>query len=84
MPKGLTDYLFALFRPGKGVLLSPFVFSLYIHELVEMMRYMYYTCKGTYVNENAPNIMILSYADDVVEGATTVKKLQDMTDVLEL
>ena len=52
-------------------MLSLFIFSLYIQELVDMMRC--YDCKGTSVNENAPNIMILLCADDIAEGATTVK-----------
>ena len=82
MPKGLTDYFECTIGTRQGCMLSPFIFSMYIQELVDMMKC--YDCKGTYVNENAQNIMILLYADDIAEGATTVKHLQDMIDVLEL
>ena len=71
-PKGLMGYFDCTIGTRQGCMLSPFIFSLYIQELVDMMRYC--DCKCTYVSENALNIMILLSADDIAKGATTVKK----------
>ncbi len=53
---------------------------MFINELVGMLKE--YDCKGTYVDEFASNITALLYADDVAKGGDTVKRLQDMINVL--
>ena len=40
-------------------------------------------CQGIYIDENAPNIMMLYFADDIVDGADTVGRLQYMINALE-
>ena len=62
-------------------MLSPFLFTLYIGELIDMLDEL--GCHGIYVNEDAKNIMILLYADDMALIADTVVRLQRMIDVLE-
>ena len=60
--EGITEFFNCLKGTRQGCILSPFLFTLYIKELIEMLQN--YDCKGTYVNENATNVMILLYADD--------------------
>jgi len=69
---GLTDFFDCTIGTRQGCILSPFLFSLYMNVLVEMLKC--YNCQGVYVNEQAQNIMILLYADDVVKGTCTVNK----------
>ena len=64
----------------QGCILSPFLFSLYLNELLEMLKC--FVCKGVYVNEPAQNIMLHMYANDIVQGLCMVQDLQTMTDVL--
>ncbi len=82
MENGRTEYFECTTGTRQGCILSPFLFSLYISKLVDMLKS--YNCQGIYVNDEAQNIMILLYADDVAKGGTMVKKLQDMIDVLQL
>ena len=62
-------------------MLSPFIFILYIGELMDMLDEL--GCHGIYVDEDAKNIMILLYADDMALIADTIRRLQKMIDVLE-
>ena len=80
-PVGLTDYFSCGVGTRQGCVLSPFLFVLYINELMENMKNM--GCQGIYIDENAPNIMMLYFADDIVDGADTVGRLQYMINVLE-
>ena len=79
--QGITDFFSCTAGTRQGCILSPFLFTLFIGKLVEMLSC--YDCQGIQVNEDAMNIMILLYADDVVKGAVTVKRLQDMINVLQ-
>lgn len=81
MQDGRTDYFECKIGTRQGCMLSPLLFSIFINELVLMLKN--YDCKGTYVDENASNIMMLMYADDVAEGGDTVFRLQSMIDSLE-
>ena len=63
-------------------MLSPFLFSLYVGELVNMFEEN--DCKGVYINESTPNISCLLFADDLVTCADTVGRLQHMIDVVAL
>ena len=62
-------------------MLSPFLFILYIGELIDMLDEL--GCHGIHVKEDAKNIMILLYADDMALIADTIGRLQRMIDVLE-
>ena len=66
-PVGLTDYFSCGVGTRQGCVLSPFLFVLYINELMENMKNI--GCQGIYIDENAPNIMMLYFADDIVDGA---------------
>ena len=46
-------------------MLSHFLFILYIGELIDMLGEL--GCHGIYVNEDAKNIMILLYANDMAK-----------------
>ena len=39
-------------------------------------------CKGIYINEEVPNLVIILYAYDTAEGSDTVGRLQFMINVL--
>jgi len=80
-PKGLTQFIECTVGVRQGCVVSTFIFSMYIQELVNMMNC--YDCKGVYINEHALNIMMLMYADDIAEGGLTVGKLQEMINVTE-
>ena len=78
---GITEYFQCTVGTRQGCMLSPLIFSFYINELVDMLKTK--QCQGVYVNEDAPNIMNLMYADDVTEGSDSVGRLQKMIDVLD-
>ena len=77
---GLTDYFKCTIGTRQGCILSPFLFAFYIGELVDMMRDK--GCKGVYINEEVPNLMIILYAYEIAEGSDTVGRLQFMINVL--
>ena len=80
-PEGITNFFECKTGTRQGCMLSPFLFILYIGELIDMLDEL--GCHGIYVNEYAKNIMILLYADDMALIADTVGRLQRMIDVLE-
>ena len=55
-------------------MLSPFLFSFYIGELVQMLKDS--RCEGTFVNEDFTGIKILLFADDIATGGDLVRRLQ--------
>ena len=78
--QGLTDFLNCSRGTRQGCMLSPFLFSLYVGELVQMFEDA--QCEGVYIDENVPNITNLLFADDLAAGADTVGRLQKMIDVI--
>ena len=81
-PTGLTDFFKCERGTRQGCMLSPFLFSLYVGELVTMFEEA--GCMGVHVNESAPNIVSLLFADDLITGADTVGRLQQMINVIDL
>ena len=61
-------------------MLSPFLFALYIGELIKMLEKE--RCSGIFVDDIATNIMALLFADDVAMCSDTVGKLREMIRVL--
>ena len=62
-------------------MLSPFLFSFYIGELVQMLNDS--GCEGTFVNEDFTDIKILLYADDIATGGDSVGRLQRIINEIE-
>lgn len=61
-------------------MLSPLLFSVYVGEIVDMINQA--KCQGVYVNENAPNLASLLFADDLAGVADSVGRLQKIIDVI--
>ena len=51
-------------------MLSPFLFILYLSELIDMLKANGW--QGIYLDERTQNVMILLYADDMVMCSDTV------------
>lgn len=79
-PEGLTEYFKCNVGTRQGCMMSPFLFSMYIGGLVDMLKEN--GCQGVYVSEEVPNLMVLLYADNIVNGADTVGRLQHMVNIL--
>ena len=62
-PEGLTEFFESVMGTRQGCVLSPFLFSLYIREPIEWLYNP--SCMGIYIDEKAPNVMVLLFADDV-------------------
>ena len=77
---GLTEYFQCTVGTRQGCMLSPFLFTLYISELVDMMKNE--GCQGVYVDEQNPNILMFMYADDIASGTDTVSRMQKILNVL--
>jgi hypothetical protein len=77
---GLTDFFNCSKGTRQGCMLSPFLFSLYVGELVTMFEEA--GCQGTFIDETVPNIAALLFADDVIAGADSVGRLQSMINVI--
>ena len=80
-PKELTEFFKCLFGTRQGCMSSPFLFALYIGELIKMLEKA--RCSGIFVDDIATNIMALLFADDVAMCSDTVGKLREMIRVLE-
>ena len=78
---GLTEFFTCLLGTRQGCMLSPFLFALYIEELLQMLKSA--GCKGIYIDEIADNVMALLFADDVAMCSETVGRLREMIRVLE-
>ena len=77
---GLTEYFQCTVGTRQGCMLSPFLFTLYISELVDMMKNE--GCQGVYVDEQNTNILMFMYADDIASGTDTVSRMQKILNVL--
>ena len=79
--EGLTDMFECNVGTGQGCILSPFLFAMYMNEFISMLRKN--GCRGIYVNEDAPSVMSLMYADDLAQCSDTCGALQCMLNTLE-
>jgi hypothetical protein len=79
---GLSEYFACNVGTRQGCMLSPFLFVVFLNELLEMMKAN--ECKGVFVNENATNVFQLYFADDIADTADTVIGMQKHIDTLQL
>jgi hypothetical protein len=80
-PDGITDFVNVSMGVRQGCQLSAFLFIQYLNELVDEGRAQ--GGQGVYINEMFPNVMLLLYADDLIEGTDTVGRLQKLINILE-
>ena len=78
---GLTDYFLCSLGTRQGCMVSPLLFSLFINEYCNMLHGS--NCQGIYVNGNFSNLMTLLFADDMVNCADTVGRLQQQINLLQ-
>ena len=79
--QGLTEFFNCTIGTRQGCMLSPFLFSFYIGELVQMLNDS--GCEGTFVNEDFTDIKILLYADDIATGGDSVGRLHRIINEIE-
>ena len=77
---GLTELFDCSVGTRQGCMLSPFLFIFYLNELIEMCKEN--LCQGIYISEDAPNICMLLYADDLANCGDTVGRVQHQLNVL--
>ena len=79
--EGLSDFFECTFGTRQGCMLNPFLFIFYLHEFVEYC--INENCQGIYIDENCPNIMMLLFADDMINCGDTVGNLQNLINKLQ-
>ena len=80
--EGLTDFFTCSVATRQGCILSPFLFIIYLSELIKEVEKC--GCQGIFIDETFPNLCLLLYADDIVEYADTVGRLQKLIDTVKL
>ena len=79
-PEGLTEFFSCNIGTRQGCVISPFLFVLYLEELVDMCKSA--GCDGIFISENIDNVGLLLYADDLAFLNDTVGRIQKMLNVL--
>ena len=79
-PNGLSDLFLCTVGTRQGCMVSPFLFALYIDELVTMCNQL--QCPSVFVDEDFPNFHLLMYADDICIVNDSVGRLQNQLNVL--
>ena len=79
-PQGLSEYFQCVIGTRQGCMISPFLFILYINELVNSCNIA--GCNGLFVNEMYPNVHMLMYADDIAIFNDSIGRLQRQLNVL--
>ena len=77
---GISDFFNCDIGTRQGCMISPLLFILYLNELINMLYN--YNCPGIYLNESAPNVQALFYADDICIFNDTIGRLQTQLNVL--
>ena len=79
---GITDFFYCTIGTRQGCMLSPILFSLFINDLVSYTNKV--GCEGIYVDEEAQNLNILMYADDIADGSDMPIHTQRQINQLQL
>ena len=79
--EGLTGFFPCEIGTRQGCMLSPFLFTIYLNELILELRNEGES--GIFINENIGYIQTLVYADDLVCVADTVGNLQKQINIIQ-
>ena len=79
--EGLTGFFPCKIETRQGCMLSPFLFTIYLNELILELRNE--GENGVFINENIGYIQTLVYADDLVCVADTVGNLQKQVNIIQ-
>ena len=75
---GLTVLFECITGTRQGCMLSPFLFILYLNELVNMCKD---NCPGIFVDDAMSNVHMLLYADDIAMVNDTIGRLQKQLNI---
>jgi hypothetical protein len=78
---GLTGFFECTIGTRQGCMISPFLFILYIDELVDMLQNS--GCSGVFINSQVPSLHIIMFADDVTILNDTIGRVQAQLNVLQ-
>ena len=78
--QGITELFQCSTCTRQGCMPSPFLFTLFLNEYISMI--INSNCQGVYIDEVVPNLMVLLYADDLVQCADLPGRLQSQLNVL--
>jgi len=79
-PQGLSEYFRGEIGIRQGYLISPFLFILYINELVKFCNIA--GCNGLFINEIYHNVHMLMFADDIAILNDSIGRLQQQLNIL--
>ena len=80
VPEGLTEFFRCTVGTRQGCMISPYLFSLYVNELVRLLDEL--GCPGMRIDEAFSNVNLLMYADDIALMNDTIGRLQNSIDIL--
>ena len=77
---GITEFFLCQTGTRQGCMISPFLFILYLMELVKMFSK--HRCAGVILDNEYPDVQLWMYADDICVMNDTVGRLQQQLDVM--
>ena len=80
-PGGLTNFFNCCMGTRQGCMISPLLFILFINKLVVDLEEK--GGQGIFISEECQNLLVLLFADDVLDLADTVGRLQRQISILE-